>query len=147
MGMRDMQTKNPDYRAAVEHLFAAASFITLLGIKLQDVAPGTCQATMALSSNHRQHLGRIHGGAIVTLAGHAATGAVTSLLPADKVVVAIEYKINLFRSVAGEQLYAAAKVIMPGKTLLVAESEVFDGADATGKLIAKATFTFMSVDA
>jgi uncharacterized protein (TIGR00369 family) len=140
-----MKTKNPDYRVAVEHIFTAANFINLLGIKFRDTAPGYCEADMDLTADHRQHLGRIHGGAIVTLAGHAATGAVTSLIPADKVVVAIEYKINLFRSVGGEKLFSVAKVIMPGNTLLVAEAEVFDGTGATGKLVAKATFTFMTV--
>lgn len=141
-----MKPKNPEYRAAVEHIFTAANFITLLGIKFQDATPGYCEAVLDLTADHRQHLGRIHGGAIVTLAGHAATGAATSLIPADKVVVAIEYKINLFRSVAGEKLFCAAKVIMPGNTLIVAEAEVFDGPDAIGKLVAKATFTFMTVN-
>jgi uncharacterized protein (TIGR00369 family) len=142
-----MKIKNPDYRAAVEHIFTEANFINLLGIKFLGVTPGCCEAVLELTSDHRQHLGRIHGGAIVTLAGHAATGAATSLIQADKVVVAIEYKINLFRSVSGEKLFCTAKVIMPGNTLIVAEAEVFDGAHASGKLVAKATFTFMAVDA
>lgn len=142
-----MKTKNPDYRAAVEHIFTAANFIQHLGITFKDARPGYCEAELALGSIHRQHLGRIHGGVLVTLAGHAATGAATSLLAVDKAVVAMEYKISLLRAVAGEHLFSRGQVLMAGSKSIFAEAEVFDGADATAKLVGKASFTFMVLDA
>lgn len=144
--MQTLKTRNPDYKAAVEHIFTAANYINLLGIKFKDVKAGYCEAELELGPAHRQHLGRIHGGVLVTLAGHCATGAATSLLEAGKAVVAMEFKINLLRSNAAERLFCRAQVLMSGRKALVAEAEVFDGPDATAKLGAKATFTFMVVD-
>lgn len=141
-----MKAKNPDFKAAVEHIFNAASFISLLGIKLEEVKEGFCAAGVELTDSHRQHLGRIHGGVVSTLAGHAATGAATSLIQADKVVVAMEFKINLLRSILNDRLFCRAQVLMPGSKSVVAEAEVFDGADATGKMVAKGMYTFMVLE-
>ena len=138
--------KNPNFRPAVEHIFTAANFINHLGIKLKHVEEGYCEAELDLASCHTQHLGRIHGGVLATLSGHAATGAVTSLIPADKAVVAMEFKINLLRAISGKHLFCRGQVIMPGNKSQVAEAEIFDGPDASGKLVAKSTFTFMVID-
>lgn len=145
--MQTMKTRNPDFKAAVEHIFTAANFINLLGIKLKEAKAGCCEAELELGPAHQQHLGRIHGGVLVTLAGHTATGAATSLIEAGKAVVALEFKINILRSITAERLLCRAQVLMSGSKALVAEAEVFDGPDATAKLGAKAMFTFMVVDA
>lgn len=138
-----MKPNNPNYKSSVKRIFDEANFISLLGIRLEAVDVGKCDASLELASKHRQHLGRIHGGVLATLSGHAATGAATSLIADNQDVVAVEFKINIFSSPEKEKLLCRGRVVKPGGTLIVVESELFDGADFTGKLVAKAIFTFM----
>ncbi len=141
-----MKSVNPEFKSAVAHIFDAANFIVQLGIRLEKVEVGFCEASLSVTEAHKQHLGRVHGGVISTLAGHTATGAVTSILDAGKIVVSPEFKINLLRAVQSENLFCQGQVLMPGNTLLVAEASVYDGKDASGKLVAKGLWTFMALD-
>jgi len=141
-----MKPYNINYKSSVKRIFDEANFISLLGIKLEDVDVGICNASLELTTMHRQHLGRVHGGVLVTLSGHAATGAATSLIKDTQDVVAVEFKINILRSIESGRLFCLGKVIKPGGTLIICEAEVFEGADVTGKLVAKSIFTFMVID-
>jgi len=53
----------------------------------------------------------------------------------------VEFKINLLRPAKGESLRCRAKVLKPGKTISVAESEVYAVADGKETLVSKATIT------
>ncbi len=141
-----MRTNNINFKSSVKRIFDDAAFISLLDIKLENVDVGSCDTSLEISNIHRQHLKRVHGGVIVTLSGHAATGAATSLIHDTQDVVAIEYKINLLRSTERGHLFCHGRVIKPGGTLIVCEAEVFDDRNMTGELIAKSTFTFMVID-
>lgn len=140
-----MKIRNPEFKTCVEQMFKEAAFISQLGIKLKSVEPGMCEAMLDIVPEHRQHLGRIHGGVLATLAGHTAGGAATTILPAGMVVVGVEFNVNLLRAIDGNQLLCRAHVLKPGTKLIVAESEVYDGAYKAAKLVTKATFTFIAV--
>jgi len=60
-------------------------------------------------------------------------------------VLSIEFKINLLRPAMGDRLRCRATVLRAGKTIIVAESEVFAGNDGAEKLSAKATVTLAVV--
>ncbi|WP_148895806.1 PaaI family thioesterase [Geothermobacter ehrlichii] len=142
----EMRTNNINYKFSVNRIFYEADFISLLGIKLEDVDVGRCDTSLEIANIHRQHLGRVHGGVLVTLSGHAATGAATSLIRDTQDVVSVEFKINILRSTESGYLFCRGRVIKPGGTLIICEAEVFAGTDITGKLVAKSTFTFMVID-
>jgi acyl-coenzyme A thioesterase PaaI-like protein len=40
-------------------------------------------------------------------------------------VVTVEFKINLLRPAVGDSLLCSARVLKPGRTLSIAESEIF----------------------
>ncbi len=141
-----MLARNPEYKEAVERIFTNANFIRQLGIRLENVEPGACETTLEITPMHKQHLDKVHGGVLVTLAGHTATGAATSLLEAGTDVVAAEFKINILRAVSAPKIFCRAQVLKSGKKLLVAEGDVFDGTDAKAKMVAKTLFTFIVLD-
>jgi len=141
-----MKTNNINFKSSVKRIFDDADFISLLDIKLENVDVGSCDASLEIKNIHKQHLRRVHGGVVVTLSGHAATGAATSLIHDTQDVVAIEFKINLLSSIERGHFFCHGRVIKPGGTLIVCESEVFEGKNMTGKLVAKSTFTFMVIE-
>jgi uncharacterized protein (TIGR00369 family) len=130
-----------DSQLDVQKIFRAAPFIALLGIELESVARGECHTRLRLRPEHLQQNGVVHAGVIATIADHSAGGAAGSVLDADSYPLTAEFNINLLRAASGEYLTCHARVLKPGRTLIVAESEVFAGGPAQSILIAKALVT------
>lgn len=111
-------------------------FARLLGIKLQQVAPGYCQVTLDVTSDMLNAVGITHGGVTFALADFAFAVASNSH---GKAAVAITAQINYpSASRVGEQLVAEAREAnRTGRTGLY-NIEVRNG---EGKLMAQFTGT------
>lgn len=82
-------------------------FARLLGIKLQQVAPGYCQVTLEVTDNMLNAVGITHGGVTFALADFAFAVASNSH---GKAAVAITAQINYpSSSRAGDRLVAEAR--------------------------------------
>ena len=64
----------------------------------------------------------------------------------NEMVLTAEFKINLLRPALGDRLRCRATVLKAGRTLIVAESEVYAVRDGKEKLVAKATVTLAPVE-
>ena len=71
------------------------------------------------------------------------TSTAATLAPENHGVLTTEYSIHLLRPARGQELRCVARVLRPGRTLSVVESEVF----ADGTLVAKLTATLAIVAA
>ncbi|MGD9866510.1 MAG: PaaI family thioesterase [Hyphomicrobiales bacterium] len=139
--------RDPDYRRRVSGIFDNAPFVRHLGARLEEIAPGECRTSLAIGTMHMQHDGVVHAGVQATLADHTAGCAAASLIEAGRRVLTAEFKINLLRAASGATLECHAKVLRPGRSLIVVESEVFAAAGGTRQLVSKATVTLAVVDA
>ena len=92
----------------------------------------------------QQH-GFVHGGAVSAIADSAAGYAALTLMPADTGVLTTEFKINLLAPAAGERIVARGRVVKAGRTLTLAQAEVFASTGGQEKLIALLTATLMAV--
>ena len=82
-----------------------------------------------------------HGfGAVSAIADSAAGYAALSLMPAAGVLTT-EFKINLLAPAAGERILARGRVVKAGRTLTLAQAEVFANTGGQEKLIALLTAT------
>ncbi|WP_035245633.1 PaaI family thioesterase [Desulfogranum mediterraneum] len=140
-----MKVRNPEYAQDVAAVFSGAPFIRELGVELEAVEPGCCRARVQVRPDHLQHLGRVHGGVISSLAGHAALGAAISVVPRGEVLVAPEFTFKMFRGVDSGLLQARATVVKSGAVLVFAESEVFSCTQERRQLLAKGSYTFTRV--
>ena len=95
----------------------------------------------AISQQH----GFVHGGAVSAIADSAAGYAALSLMPADTGVLTTEFKINLLAPARGERILARGRVLKTGRTLTLAQAEVFAKTGGQEKLIAFLTATLMTV--
>ena len=119
-----------------------APFIRALGLQAEHVAPGEIITRLVCRPDHQQHDGFIHAGVLGTMADHSAGAAAATLLSPGQMVLTAEYKLNLLRPAQGQSMVCEARVLKPGRTLTVVESEVW--AESEGgprKLVAKATVT------
>ncbi len=122
-----MTPRNPDYAAAVEADFAAATFVQHLGITPTRIAPGEIHATLAVKPEHAQQAGTVHAGVQTTLADHCAGAAAGSLAAPDEGIVSVEFKVHMLRPAVGERLYCVARVVKPGRRFAIVEAEVHTG--------------------
>jgi uncharacterized protein (TIGR00369 family) len=136
---------NSDYKSAVKLIFEQAAFVSNLGIRLVDMGPGWCETELDILPGHFQHHEYVHAGVQATMADHTAGAAATTLVGEHEYVLTAEFKINFLRPARGEQLRCRSQVLKPGRTLIVAESEILAGNREQSTLVAKAMFTLAIV--
>jgi uncharacterized protein (TIGR00369 family) len=66
-------------------------------------------------------------------------------MPPGTGVLTTEFKINLVAPAAGDRIIARGRVVKAGRTLTLAQTEVFAEAGGERKLIALLTATMMTV--
>jgi uncharacterized protein (TIGR00369 family) len=116
-----------------------------LGAALVSVAPGVVEIALRPDPAISQQHGIVHAGAVSAIADSAAGYAALSLMPADTGVLTTEFKINLLAPAAGERILARGRVVKAGRTLTLAQAEVFAESGGEEKLIALLTATLMAV--
>jgi uncharacterized protein (TIGR00369 family) len=125
--------------------FAKQGLMTTLGATLDSVSPGMVEIALTPHPAISQQHGFVHGGAVSAIADSAAGYAALSLMPADTGVLTTEFKINLLAPAAGERIIARGRVVKTGRTLTLAQAEVFARTGGQEKLIALLTATLMAV--
>ena len=81
------------------------------------------------------------------IADHTGGGAAATLFADGQYPLSAEFKINFLRVADGTSLICRSKVLKPGKTLSVVESEVYSVDGSEEKLVSKATLTIAIVEA
>lgn len=137
------EPKDPCYEAKVRDSFARQQFMTTLGAQLTGLTPGLCVISLPYCEALSQQHGFFHGGVVGTLADTCGGYAAYSLMPPECSVLTVEYKLNLLVPGEGEQLIGRGRVVKPGRTLTICQSEVFAVRDGQEKLCATALVTLM----
>ena len=117
-----------------------------LSASLESVAPGLVEIALTPGSAVSQQHGFVHAGALAAIADSAAGYAALSLMPPGIGVLTTEFKINLLAPAAGERILARGRVIKAGRTLTLAQTEVFSQTAGKEKLVALLTATLMTVE-
>lgn len=138
--------RNENYEAVIREIFSRAQFIEELGIKLVRVAPGEAETTLVIRDAHRQQDGFVHAGVQATIADHTGGAAAATLFAEGQFPLSAEFKINFLRVADDSLLICRSKVLKPGKTLSVVESEVYSADESREKLVSKATLTIAIVE-
>ncbi len=133
-------------RDRIQASFAKQGLMATLGASLVNVAPGLVEiSTRPVPAISQQH-GFVHAGAVSAIADTAAGYAALSLMPPDRGVLTTEFKINLVAPAAGDLILARGKVVKSGRTLTLAQTEVFAIIGGREKLIALLTATMMAIE-
>src|SRR4029077_14064200 len=130
----------------VRSSFAKQGLMTTLGATLGSVSPGMVEISLSPRPAISQQHGFVHAGAISAIADTAAGYAALSLMPASAGVLTTEFKINLVAPAAGDRIVARGRVVRAGRTLTLAQTEVFAQSGAQERLIALLTATLMAIE-
>jgi uncharacterized protein (TIGR00369 family) len=138
--------KNPAFQARVQASFDKQGLMSTLGASILHMAPGAIDIVLLPSPSISQQYGFIHAGAVAAIADSAAGYAALSLMPPGAGVLTTEFKINLVAPAAGERIVARGRVIKAGRTLTLAQTEVFSETGGEEKLVALLTATLMTIE-
>ncbi len=126
----------------IQKALKTVPFAKLLGIELEEVAPGTATLGFSMRKDLKQNNGVAHGGAIASLIDTAAAFAVISLLPPDEKATTADLTISYLRPLTNGRAHSTARVLRAGRRLIVVSAELVDDA---GVLIATALTTYIKV--
>ena len=115
-------------------------FASLLGIALRTRSPGHVVLELQLREELTNSADTAHGGVIMTLADVAMSVAARSASPDVNFAVTMEMKTSFIATCSG-LIVAEARCLHAARTVAFSEAEVRE--DATGKLVARASGTFM----
>jgi uncharacterized protein (TIGR00369 family) len=144
--LSDFAAKDPAFQSRVQASFAKQGLMTTLGASIVHVAPGIVEIALPASPSVTQQHGFVHAGAVAAIADTAAGYAALTLMPPGVGVLTTEFKINLVAPATGERVLARGRVIKPGRTLTLAQTEVFAETAAGEKLVALLTATLMTIE-
>jgi uncharacterized protein (TIGR00369 family) len=122
------------------------TLLTTLGVTIAELASGRVVLDLPYRADLCQQNGYVHAGAITTLADSACGYAAATLMPPDRDVLTVEFKVNLLSPARGERFRATGQVVRAGRTLTVCSAEVVARADGgEPKLVALMQATMMAV--
>jgi len=117
-----------------------------LGASIISASPGSVEIELVPSAPISQQHGFVHAGAVAAIADSAAGYAALSLMPAGAGVLTTEFKINLVAPASDDRIVARGRVVKAGRTLTLAQSEVFGLSGDKEKLVALLTATLMTIE-
>jgi uncharacterized protein (TIGR00369 family) len=135
-----------DHEGRIRTSFARQGLMRTIGATLGAISPGTVEIHLVPSPEISQQHGFVHAGAVTAIADSAAGYAALSLMPEGRGVLSVEYKINLLAPAIGDRIVARGSVVRAGRTLTVAQANVFAETDGDERLIAVLTATMMTVE-
>ncbi len=141
-----MMPRDPNWEQRVRNSFQKQEFMKHLGAEITHCAPGAIEISLSFSDSLTQQHGFFHAGVTSSIADSAAGYAALSLYKLGTGVLTSEFKINLLNPAKGNLLVARGRVIKPGKTLSICQSDVFAQNDDTKTHVATGLFTLMCVD-
>ena len=114
----------------------------LVGFRIVEVEAGRAVFEMEAGPQHANPMGTLHGGILCDLADAAMGMALATGLVDGETFTTLELKINFLKPVWSAKLKAVGVVIKRGKTIGMAECDVFD---EKRSLVAKASSTCMTL--
>ncbi len=139
------EPRNPDFKARVTQSFSEQMVMQTINASLLAVDAGRVEIELPYQRELTQQNGFIHAGISSTILDSACGYAAFSLMPVEAQVLTIEFKINLLAPASGDRFSAIGKVLKPGRSVFVAEAELYASQDGTDRLVASMVGTLMAI--
>ena len=129
----------------IRESFDRQGFMRTLGAVLESVEPGIVTLSCGFDEALTQQHGLFHGGVAASLVDVACGYAALSVMPADREVLTVEFKVHFLKPAKTDWLIAVGQVVQAGRTLTVCEGSVFDATRT--RVLARMSATMIAVAA
>jgi uncharacterized protein (TIGR00369 family) len=137
--------KDPNFEKRVRASFDRQRFMTTLGARLTEVAPGEAVIELGFDEGLTQQHGFLHAGVVTSAVDSACGYAALSLMPLGAAVLSVEFKVNLLAPASGIRFRAVGRVVRAGRTLTVCSGEMVASSDDGDVVVALMQATMMTV--
>jgi uncharacterized protein (TIGR00369 family) len=120
---------DPQTEHRIRESIGRQTLLSTLGVRVARLSAGRVELDLPYRADLCQQNGFVHAGAITAVADSACGYAAASLMPADRDVLTVEFKVNLLSPARGDRFRAVGQVIRAGRTLTVCSAEVLAWAD------------------
>jgi uncharacterized protein (TIGR00369 family) len=125
----DRSALDPQTEQRIRESIGRQTLLSTLGVSVAGLWPGRAELDLPYRADLCQQNGFMHAGAITAVADSACGYAAASLMPADRDVLTVEFKVNLLSPARGDRFRATGEVIRAGRTLTVCSADVVAWAD------------------
>jgi uncharacterized protein (TIGR00369 family) len=125
----DRSVLDPQTEQRIRTSIGRQTLLSTLGVTVAGLWPGRVELDLLYRADLCQQNGFVHAGAITAVADSACGYAAASLMPADREVLTVEFKVNLLSPARGDRFRAVGQVVRAGRTLTVCSAEVVAWAD------------------
>ena len=127
--MADRSALDPQTEHRIRESIGRQTLLSTLGVTVAGLWPGRVELDLPYRADLCQQNGFVHAGAITAVADSACGYAAASLMPANRDVLTVEFKVNLLSPARGDRFRARGEVVRAGRTLVVCSAEVVAWAD------------------
>jgi len=142
---RQFKPRDPLFADRVTQSFNEQAVMQTLNARLISIEPGEVHIEFPYQAALTQQDGFIHAGISSTIMDSACGYAAFTLMPVEARVLTIEFKINLLAPASGETFRALGRVRKPGRSVFVAEGELYASRGGEDKLVATMAGTLMAI--
>lgn len=114
----------PDAEQRIHAAFDAQPYVKQLGARIASLSPGRAELELPFRMDLARADGAFDTGIVATLAENAGRVAAHTMLPADRVALTVEFKVNIMAPGKGEVLVAWGQVVRSGKTVTVCRADL-----------------------
>jgi uncharacterized protein (TIGR00369 family) len=139
-----MPPTDPNYEARVRASFAKQQFMATLGASMTTVQPGEVSIELPFRADLTQQHGFLHAGVVTSIIDSACGYAALTLMPPDRAVLSVEFKVNLIAPAQGATFQARGRVVRAGRTLTVCTGDL--RVVGSESVVAMMQATMMAVD-
>ena len=130
----------------VRRSFAQQSFMRTLGVELTNVKPGAIDMAVEHSEALTQQHGFLHAGVLTSVVDSACGYAAFSMMPPDRSVLSIEFKVSLMRPASARRFEIEGRVVKPGRTIFFCRGSAFALENGQRKEVLQMQATVMAVE-
>lgn len=141
----NFKARDEAFAARVAESFAKQAAMALIGAELARVEPGRVELGLPHRAELTQQHGYLHGGVVVMIADSASGYAAMTLVEREASVLSVQHNTHFLAPAQGERYEAHGHVVKSGRTLIVAEAEVYAIREGHRHLCAKMTQTVMAM--
>jgi len=135
-----MKKLNPEFVNELMAAVNACNFFQLLSMRLENLAWGTSELTIAAQEKHLQPYGIVHGGVCAALIDAACFWAAFTQAPEHSGLTTVDLKLNYLEPIVSGDLFATGECVKLGKRLGLASARV---KNTEGNLVAHGASTLM----
>jgi uncharacterized protein (TIGR00369 family) len=137
---------DPDFAATIRRGTLGMPIARFFGVDFTDIGPGHLEAVLPYRDELSYRPGHFQGTAVSAVAYFAATSALSTLLPADRIGLTLDQNVKFLAPAVGEKLVARGRVISAGYSVGVGTADVYAVRDGKETLCATAQVTVRNVD-